>query len=155
MNTQSPALESMKTEIAARTLGLAAAALIAACSSNGPPVAVTTPPPAASSVAAPELVPSPRKSASKPQLPRSLPGTGITFTGGDGSTRERAVIVHGVNGSMDNAHVEFDYLLLLHGDALHLHAHSFHREGNLAIHQQDYWVGDDETMRSIFFVEGD
>ncbi|HEY8019812.1 MAG TPA: hypothetical protein VIH93_01850 [Thermoanaerobaculia bacterium] len=58
-------------------------------------------------------------SASAPSLshpgPKELPGTSIHFAGGDGSSLEKAILIHGAHGETDGAASEYQYIALLYG----------------------------------------
>jgi hypothetical protein len=47
--------------------------------------------------------------------PTSLPGTSIRFAGGDGTTLERAIVIHGAQGESDGVAAEYAYLELVYG----------------------------------------
>lgn len=48
-------------------------------------------------------------------LPTGLPGTAIKFTGGDGSSMEKAIVIEGALNESEGVGAEYDYLDLLFG----------------------------------------
>jgi hypothetical protein len=95
--------------------------LLAACASAPlkPPATIEIAPasaPAAEAAPAP-LPTAAQHPAAKPasNRPTTLPGTTIRFEGGDGSTKESAIIVLGAKGEQDGVDSEYQYLDLLYG----------------------------------------
>lgn len=45
----------------------------------------------------------------------SIPGTSIRFVGGDGKTRDSAIVIKGAKGEVDGVASEYQFLSLVHG----------------------------------------
>lgn len=97
-----------------------AATKVAKSPEHASTVRVASPPPSASSgpstppPSAPEARPA--SDSSVPSRPTAIPGTSITFPGGDGSSIDRAVVIHGAKGETDGVAAEYWYVGALLGE---------------------------------------
>jgi hypothetical protein len=100
---------------------LLAVTLLTACGAAPlkPPPAVEiapAPPPADDVAAAPLAGPiTPRAAKPSSKRPTALPGSPIRFEGGDGSSKEAAIVILGAQGESNGVDSEYQYLDLLHG----------------------------------------
>jgi len=76
-------------------------------------VTIATPPPAEPVTTVNASIATPPPSAV--HRPASIPGTNITFAGGDGTDAKNAIVIHGAKGEMDGVAAEYKYLEMLHG----------------------------------------
>jgi hypothetical protein len=74
------------------------------------PAPTPTPTPAPAPAPAPTPTPTPDHPG-----PKALPGSGITYGGGDGSSVVKAILIHGARGEMDGTASEYQYIALLYG----------------------------------------
>jgi hypothetical protein len=112
-----------------RLVGVGVFVAVAACGGETPApqapaqptaVAASTPAPASASASAPASTPAPAPTPPPAPLldhpgPKALPGSAITFGGGDGSSIEKAILIHGAHGEVDGTASEYLYIALLYG----------------------------------------
>jgi hypothetical protein len=96
------------------------AIVLSGCPAPPEPAVPTVPLPPA--VPGQEAQPLPRPPAAPPapkanagRAPTGVPGTSIRFTGGDGSSIAKAIVIEGAKGEMDGVASEYQYLDALLG----------------------------------------
>ena len=117
------AVEHRSMAFPSRLPVLLAFTLLAACGAAPlkPPPAIeipAAPPPARAAEDMDDVIlaptqPRPAKPSAK--RPTALPGSPIRFEGGDGSSKEAAIVILGALGESDGVESEYRYLDMLHG----------------------------------------
>jgi hypothetical protein len=101
-----------------RVIVVLAATGLFACGGAAPPPSAPMVPitaPASAPTPAPASAPASAPLSLSHPGPKELPGTAIRFAGGDGSSLEKAILIHGAHGEVDGAASEYQYIALLYG----------------------------------------